>query len=116
MSISAISDISGTYGVSKIRRISFVSSDLPPVVAASANPTEGPTPLTVNFSSDGSSDPEGQPLTYLWNFGDGTTSTQANPSHTYTEAGAYQARLTVSDEVNSTLSTPFSSVRAIDRS
>ena len=102
------SDISGTFGVSKIRRISFVNSDLPPVVSASATPTQGPTPLTVNFSSDGSSDPEGQPLTYLWNFGDGATSTQANPSHTYTVAGPYQARLTVSDGVNSTLSTPLS--------
>jgi glucose/arabinose dehydrogenase/PKD repeat protein len=102
------SDISGTFGVSKIRRISFVNSDLPPVVSASADRTEGPTPLTVNFSSAGSSDPEGQPLTYLWNFGDGTTSTAANPSHTYDIAGPYQARLTVSDGVNSTLSTPLS--------
>ena len=73
------SDISGTFGVSKIRRISFIQSDLPPVAAASATPTQGPTPLTVNFSSAGSSDPEGQPLTYSWNFGDGTTSTQ--PTH-----------------------------------
>ena len=102
------SDICGTFGVSKIRRISFVSSDLPPVVQASASPTEGPTPLTVTFSSAGSSDPEGQPLTYLWNFGDGQTSTAANPQHTYNAAGQYQARLTVSDGVNSTLSTPLS--------
>jgi glucose/arabinose dehydrogenase len=101
------SDISGTFGVSKIRRISFNQSDLPPVAAASASPTEGPTPLTVNFSSSGSSDPEGKPLSYSWNFGDNTTSTQANPSHTYTIAGPYQARLTVSDGVNSTISTPI---------
>ena len=101
------SDISGTFGVSKIRRIEYFQSDLPPVAAASASPTQGPTPLTVNFSSAGSSDPEGKPLTYSWNFGDGTTSTQANPSHTYTVAGPYQARLTVSDGVNSTLSTPI---------
>src|SRR5262245_24157022 len=101
------SDISGTVGVSKIRRIEYIQSDLPPVAAASASPTKGPTPLTVNFSSSGSSDPEGHPLTYSWNFGDGATSTQANPSHTYTIAGPYQARLTVSDGVNSTLSTPI---------
>ena len=77
------------------------------MAVASASPTQGPTPLTVNFSSAGSSDPEGQPLTYSWTFGDGATSTQANPSHTYTVAGQYQARLTVSDGVNSTLSTPI---------
>src|SRR4029450_7909274 len=101
------SDISGQFGVSKIRRIEFINSNQPPVVAASASPAQGPTPLTVAFSSNGSSDPEGQPLSYSWNFGDGTTSTQANPSHTYTLAGPYQARLTVSDGVNSTLSTPI---------
>ena len=53
------SDVSGTFGVSKIRRIQYIQSDLPPVVAASATPAEGPVPLTVNFSSAGSSDPEG---------------------------------------------------------
>jgi glucose/arabinose dehydrogenase len=101
------SDISGQFGVSKIRRIEFINSNQPPVVAASASPAQGPTPLTVAFSSNGSSDPEGQPLSYSWAFGDGTTSTQANPSHTYTNSGSYQARLTVSDGVNSTLSTPI---------
>ncbi len=54
------------------------------MVSASANPTQGPTPLTVNFSSAGSSDPEGaNHSTYSWNFGDNTTSTAANPTHTY---------------------------------
>jgi glucose/arabinose dehydrogenase/PKD repeat protein len=102
------SEVNGTFGVSKIRRISFVSSDLPPLAQASANPTEGTAPLTVSFSSAGSSDPEGKPLTYSWVFGDGETSTDANPTHTYAVAGPYQARLTVSDGVNSTLSTPLS--------
>jgi glucose/arabinose dehydrogenase len=101
------SDISGTFGVSKIRRISYVQSNLPPVVSASATPVQGPPPLTVNFSSAGSSDPEGHALTYLWTFGDNTTSTLANPQHVYTAAGPYQARLTVSDGVNSSLSTPI---------
>ena len=102
------SDISGTFGVSKIRRISYIqSSNQPPVASASATPTQGQAPLTVNFSSAGSSDPEGQALGYQWTFGDGGTSTAANPQHTYTTAGQYQARLTVSDGVNSTLSTPL---------
>ena len=103
------SDTTGTVGVSKIRRISYVNSNLPPVASASATPTGGPAPLAVVFSSAGSSDPEGLPLTYSWNFGDGTpTSILANPTHTYASKGAYQARLTVSDGVNSTLSTPLS--------
>src|SRR5262245_5308789 len=87
-----------------IRRIRYAVSNAPPVAAASATPTSGAAPLQVAFSSNGSFDPEGVPLTYLWTFGDGATSTQANPSHTYTAAGPYVARLRVSDGVNNTLS------------
>jgi len=68
-----------------------------PVAAASANPLDGQPPLAVTFSSTGSLDPEGENLSYFWEFGDGTTSTAANPSHTYLDYGSYVARLTVSD-------------------
>ncbi|MFI6513906.1 RICIN domain-containing protein [Streptosporangium sp. NPDC050855] len=68
-----------------------------PIAKAAADRTSGPAPLTVNFSSAGSSDPEGGALTYSWNFGDGTTSTAANPSKTYSANGAYTATLTVRD-------------------
>ncbi|HEY7042458.1 MAG TPA: PQQ-dependent sugar dehydrogenase [Nocardioidaceae bacterium] len=101
------SDIGGTFGLSKLRRIRYIQSDQPPIVNASANPTSGAAPLTVNFSSAGSSDPEGHALTYSWDFGDGTTSTAANPSHTYTQAGPYAARLTVSDGTNNSISPPI---------
>lgn len=101
------SDESGEFGVSKIRRIKYVRSNQAPVVHATATPASGPTPLQVSFSSAGSSDPEGLPLTYSWAFGDGATSTAPNPVHTYATAGAYQARLTVSDGVNSSVSTPI---------
>jgi PKD repeat protein len=74
----------------------------PPVARSSANPMLGVPPLTVSFSSSGSSDPEGATLTYNWNFGDGTSaSTSANPSHVYQTAGSYFVRLTVSDGTNS---------------
>ncbi len=99
------SDTTFTAGISKIRRISYVNTDAPPIVAAAATTaTQGPAPLTVSFSSQGSADPEGRPLSYAWNFGDGSTSTAANPTHTYTVAGPYQARLTVFDGVSSTIS------------
>jgi len=70
-----------------------------PTVVATANPTAGVMPLTVAFSSAGSSDPEGATLSYNWTFGDGTTSTLPNPNHTYSVKGLYAARLVVSDGV-----------------
>ena len=69
----------------------------PPTAKASATPAAGMAPLTVNFSSAGSSDPFGKPLTYSWDFGDGKTSTAANPSHSYTANGTYTVKLTVSN-------------------
>ncbi|MCX5562038.1 carbohydrate-binding protein [Streptomyces sp. NBC_00038] len=79
-------------------RIEYIAgSNRNPVAQASADKTSGTLPLTVQFSSQGSSDPEGQQLTYSWDFGDGSTSTQANPSHTYTAAGTYHPTLTVKD-------------------
>ncbi|MEV6597295.1 PQQ-dependent sugar dehydrogenase [Actinoplanes sp. NPDC051346] len=68
-----------------------------PTAVASADRTSGQAPLAVRFSSSGSSDPEGGTLTYAWNFGDGTTSTAANPTKTYTTNGTYTATLTVRD-------------------
>ena len=82
-------------------------ANLPPVAQASAAPTNGSAPLTVSFSSAGSSDPEGAALTYSWAFGDGGTSTTANPSHTYSSAGTYSAQLSVSDGTNAVSSTPI---------
>ena len=74
------------------------SNSQPPTAAASANPTSGIAPLTVAFSSVGSSDPDGTIVGYNWNFGDGTAnSTEANPSHVYTSAGTFTAVLTVTD-------------------
>ncbi|MGN9890567.1 PQQ-dependent sugar dehydrogenase [Micromonospora sp. L31] len=73
-----------------------------PTAKATADKTSGAAPLTVAFSSAGSSDPEGGALTYAWNFGDGTTSTAANPSKTYTTNGTYTATLTVKDPQNAT--------------
>ncbi|MGH7196399.1 MAG: PQQ-dependent sugar dehydrogenase [Candidatus Saccharimonadales bacterium] len=68
-----------------------------PTAVATANPVAGLAPLDVTFSSAGSNDPDGTPLTYSWDFGDGTTSTEANPTKTYTINGTYNVVLTVSD-------------------
>ena len=54
----------------------------------------------VTFSSAGSVDTNGSIIAYNWNFGDGNTSDQANPTHTYTTAGTFTATLTVTDNDN----------------
>jgi PKD repeat protein len=78
----------------------------PPVAMASASPTSGPAPLTVSFSSAGSHDPDGSIVSYHWSFGDGfySTSSEPNPTHTYTQSGplAYNATLTVTDNQDAT--------------
>jgi PKD repeat protein len=56
----------------------------------------------VAFSSSGSYDLDGSIASYAWVFGDGATSTEANPSHTYTKAGAFAAKLTVTDNRGAT--------------
>jgi cytochrome c len=84
---------------SAIYRIDYVAGARAPVAKASADHTSGPVPLTVQFSSAGSSDPDGTPITYAWDFdGDGSTdSTEQNPEHTYATAGNFSANLTVTD-------------------
>jgi PKD repeat protein len=70
----------------------------PPVAVASGTPTSGIAPLVVNFSSNGSNDPDGSISSYSWNFGDGSAvSTAASPAHTYLSAGTFTAVLTVTD-------------------
>ena len=69
-----------------------------PLAVAGASPGTGSAPLAVTFSSSGSSDPDGTIASYAWTFGDGGTSTDANPAHTYTTPGNYSAELTVTDD------------------
>ncbi|RAJ85019.1 glucose/arabinose dehydrogenase [Streptomyces sp. PsTaAH-137] len=82
---------------SALYRIEHVTGGHAPVAQAKANVTSGKASLAVTFSSAGTSDADGDALTYAWTFGDGGTSTAANPSHTYTANGQYTATLKATD-------------------
>ncbi len=80
-----------------------------PVAKATQSALFGVSPLTVQFDASTSTDPEGSPLTYSWNFGDGSPlSSSVNPVHTFTTPNAnstlYSVVLTVMDDSAATKS------------
>jgi len=87
----------------QIRKIAYLGLvNLNPVAIASSDINFGTSPLDINFDGSASYDPEIMPLNYLWNFGDGFTSTEINPAHTFTApAGVptlFTVLLTVTDD------------------
>lgn len=92
--------MSGTYTCTI--SLSGQTSSTDTQVAVYANPTANfsvPTAyagVPTQFTSTSTTNPSGQTITsYLWNFGDGQTSTQQNPTHTYATPGSYTVTLTV---------------------
>lgn len=81
-----------------------VSANNSPPVANAGGPYNGGTGQPVQFDGSGSSDPDGNALTYDWSFGDGSNGTGATPSHAYAVAGNYIATLTVTDNGSPALS------------
>lgn len=68
-----------------------------PPVANAGGPYTGIEGVALTFNGSGSTDPQGEALTYAWNFGDNTTGTGVSPTHTYTAMGTYTVTLTVTD-------------------
>ncbi len=88
----------GEPGTGSVRAISYGEGNRRPTAVATATPASGGAPLTVRFGSSGSTDPDGDALTYRWTFGDGSPATaQAAPEHVYATPGTYSATLTVDD-------------------
>jgi PKD repeat protein len=73
----------------------------PPTVQVSASPTSGRSPLAVTFTGQGT-DADGSVVGYAWDLGDGSQSTQRNPSHTYNSEGTFTATLLVTDDDGAT--------------
>ncbi|MCG7854612.1 MAG: PKD domain-containing protein [Methanoregulaceae archaeon] len=80
----------------------------PPAAAFQAAPRSGETPLTVRFTDLST----GSPVSWLWNFGDGGTSTDENPIHDFSMPGIYTVTLTVTNAYGSSSKTEAAYIAA----
>lgn len=90
-------------GGGQVRRINYTgNANRAPVASFTATAISGAVPLAVNLNASASSDPDGDALTYSWNFGDGTTGSGVTTQKTYTTAGKFRITLTVRDSKGAT--------------
>ena len=104
--------VSGPDGSGERTREDYITVTIPvrpPVARFSQDTRFGPAPLTVRFTDRSQGDPTG----YLWTFGDGATSPEINPVHTYTSPGLYRVSLTVTSDGGSSTSRGFVVVRRL---
>jgi cytochrome c len=80
-------------------RLDYVKGRHRPDIRVTTDKDSGQEPLTVEFDASGSSDQDGDALTFAWDFtGDGTNdATTAVATHTYEQPGVYNAKVTVTD-------------------
>ena len=84
--------VRGPGGESNVSRQISVQSATPPVAGFTQDKTSGPSPLTVKFTDQS----QGNVAQRTWNFGDGETSNETSPSHTFNAVGTYNVILTAS--------------------
>ncbi len=83
--------VRGPGGTSNVSRQISVQSATPPVAGFTQDQTSGPSPLTVQFTDQST----GNITTRTWNFGDGESSNEVSPAHTFNDVGTYNVILTV---------------------
>ncbi|MCX7703468.1 MAG: PKD domain-containing protein [Planctomycetota bacterium] len=103
--------VSGAAGSNTCVKQDYIKVDAPPPPAAefSATPLSGNAPLTVQFKDEST----GKIDSWLWDFGDGTTSSLQKPSHTYTSEGTYTVTLTVTNMSGSDTKTKYNYITVV---
>jgi PKD repeat protein len=89
-------EVTGPSGTDVTTRTNYITVYTPIAASFSASPLTGIVPLTVTFVNQST----GDYTDTLWNFGDGGTATDIQPTHTYTVAGSYTVALTVSNALS----------------
>ena len=84
---------SNEFGTGLITKSGIINTGVVPEAEFIAEVRQGNPPLTVKFHDFSS----GSPLAWFWDFGDGTTSTEKDPVHTYTQEGRYSTTLQVAN-------------------
>jgi PKD repeat protein len=93
-----VSNAQGSHSLTRTNYITVTEAGLtPPVADFTASPLCGTAPLTVTFTDQSS----GVPTSWAWAFGDGGSSTEQHPSHTYVQTGTFTVTLTVSNTLGS---------------
>jgi glucose/arabinose dehydrogenase len=93
------------YDGGRIQRIVYAPGNQPPVARVTASPPSGPSPFRVRFDASGSTDPEGDALSYAWDLDDDGAfddSTAVAPTWTFTTSGPHTVRVAVSDPAAAT--------------
>ncbi len=85
-------------------------------VADAGGPYAGTEGVPLAFDASGSYDPDNDPLTYRWDFGDGATGAGITPTHTYTAGGAYTVTLVVNDGKTDSIASHAAADIATDQS
>jgi PKD repeat protein len=83
-------------------RVNESAAENQPPRAVISGPTSGSVGQRLSFSGANSTDPDGRIESYAWDFGDGTTGSGVNVTHSYEAAGTYKVTLTVTDDGNGT--------------
>ena len=87
----------GYLSTTESANIIVISPNTTPVASING-PYGGKVGKKIRFDSSGSYDPDGNIVSYEWNFGDGTLSAVDKPSHVYGDSGVYASTLRVVDE------------------
>jgi hypothetical protein len=102
--------VTNQYGSNTKTVPAYIGVGNPPVTEFSASPSDGATPLTVRFTDDSTS----RPTAWNWNFGDGKSSTDQDPVHTYTEPGRYFVTLRTSNHFGNDGLTKSDYIKAVN--
>ncbi|MCE7699546.1 MAG: chitobiase/beta-hexosaminidase C-terminal domain-containing protein, partial [Methanobacterium paludis] len=101
--------VSNAAGSSTVTKTSYIVVDVP-VASCTANTTTGNDALTVQFNDTSIN----TPTSWLWNFGDGSTSTDENPVHNYAKAGNYTVTLTATNDYGTSTLTETDYINIVD--